>query len=590
MREPVFRSVFMFQKATHRSGMTCRIFDTSIMKACLSALMVMAVAFAATVQAGDDRPQARSMVISQYGVAATEHPLASKAATRILEKGGNAIDAAIAANAVMGVVAPMMNGIGGDLFAIVYEAKSGKGYGLNASGPAPAGLTIDYLKSKGYKTMPQVGIDSVSVPGAVEGWDMLRARFGTKTFKELLAPAIETARRGSPVAELSAEYWAWGWVQKNLNTDPVAGALFLPNGKAPRCGEVFRNPELAATLQEIAQGGKEAFYSGAIAVRIVKASERLGGQLKMGDLKTMKGEWVEPVSTDYHGWTVYELPPNTQGMGALMMLNMMEGLDLPAWGHNSTRLLHHLIEIKKLVYADVLRYDADPKFAKVPVVGLLSKAYAQSRLKLIDPDRANCNVGPGLPYPKGSDTTYLCVVDKEGNMISLIQSNYNLFGASVGVDGAGFVLQNRAGLFSLDPSHPNALAGGKRPVHTIIPALMSKGNQRIAFGIMGGWNQAQAHAQFVSNIVDFGMNIQSAMEAARFSKRDFEGCGLHVESRIPKETIIGLSQKGHQLFIEGDFAGYMGGGQAVLRDYDKGINYGASDPRKDGLALPEMDY
>ena len=459
----------------------------------------------------------------------------------------------------------------------------------NASGPAPAGLTIEYLKAKGYKTMPQGGIDSVSVPGAVEGWDMLRARFGTKTFKELLAPAIGVARRGFPVAELSAEYWNWGWVQKNLRSDPVAAGIFLPNGQAPRCGEIFRNPELSATLEQIAQGGKQAFYNGVIAARIIKASDRLGGQLKMSDLQGMKGEWVEPISTQYHGWTVYELPPNTQGMGALMMLNMMEGLDLRAWGHNSTRSLHNLIEIKKLVYADVLRYDADPKFSKVPVAELLSKGYAQSRVKLIDPDHANCNVAPSLPYPKGSDTTYLSVVDRAGNMVSLIQSNYNLFGASVGVDGSGFVLQNRAGLFSLDPSHPNALASGKRPVHTIIPAFMSKDDQRIAFGIMGGWNQSLAHAQFVSNIVDFGMNIQSAMEAARFTKWDFEGCGVHIESRMSKETIVGLSQKGHLLFIEGDFAGYMGGGQAVLRDFGKGVNYGASDPRKDGLALPELD-
>ena len=554
----------------------------------LSALLVMNMACVGLAHATDDRSQGRSMVISQYGVAATEHPLASKAATRILEKGGNAIDAAIAANAVMGVVAPMMNGIGGDLFAIVYEAKSGRLYGLNASGPAPASLTIDYLKAKGHKTMPQAGIDSVSVPGAVEGWDMLRTHFGTKAFKELLAPAIEIARRGFPVAELSAEYWSWGWVQKNLQSDPVAAALYLPNGKAPRCGEMFRNPELAATLEQIAQGGKQAFYGGAIADRIIKASGRLGGQLKMSDLQAMKGEWVEPISTQYHGWTVYELPPNTQGMGALMMLNMMEGLDLRAWGHNSTQSLHHLIEIKKLAYADVLRYDGDPKFSKVPVADLISKGYAQSRVKLINSDRANCNVAPSLPYSKGSDTTYLSVVDKDGNMVSLIQSIYNLFGASVGVDGSGFVLHNRAGLFSLDPSHPNALVGGKRPVHTIIPGFMSKDNQRIAFGIMGGWNQGLAHAQFVSNIVDFGMNIQSAMEAARFTKWDFEGCGVHVESRMSKETIVGLSQKGHQLFIDGDFSGYMGGGQAVLRDFGKGINYGASDPRKDGLALPEM--
>jgi gamma-glutamyltranspeptidase/glutathione hydrolase len=556
----------------------------------LSSLLVINLIFTGLVCAADptERSQARSMVISQYGVAATEHPLASKAATRILEKGGNAIDAAIAANAMMGVVAPMMNGIGGDLFAIVYEAKSGKLYGLNASGAAPAGLTIDYLKAKGLKAMPQIGIDSVSVPGTVEGWDMLRARFGTKPFKELLAPAIAVARSGFPIAELSAQYWGWGWVQKNLQSDPVAAALYLPNGKAPGTGEIFRNPELAATLEQIAQDGKKAFYNGAIANRIIKASNRLGGQLKMSDLQSMKGEWVEPISTQYRGWTVYELPPNTQGMGALMMLNMMEGLDLRAWGHNSTQSLHHLIEIKKLVYADMLLHDADPKFSKIPVTELISKGYAQTRGKLVNPNLANCNVAPSLSYPKGSDTTYLSIVDKDGNMVSLIQSVYNLFGASVGVDGAGFVLHNRAGLFSLDPSHPNALAGGKRPVHTIIPGFMSRGEQRIAFGIMGGWNQALAHAQFVSNIVDFGMNIQSALEAARFTKWDFEGCGVHVEARMSKDTMVGLSRKGHQLYVDGDFSGYMGGGQAVLRDFAKGINYGASDARKDGLALPEM--
>jgi gamma-glutamyltranspeptidase / glutathione hydrolase len=548
-------------------------------------LVTLAMLVSALQASGQDRTQNRSMVISRGGIVSAENPLAAQAGASVLAHGGNAIDAAVATNAVMGVVEPMMNGIGGDLFAIVYDAKTGKLYGLNASGWAPAALSIEFLKARGITAMPQSGIQSVTVPGAVDGWSRLLARFGTKKFPELLAPAIYYAREGFPVPEWDAAYWAEA--VGDLKQDKNAMATYLPDGRAPLVGEVFRNPDLARSLETIAGGGKEAYYKGEIARRIVSLSARLGGTITLLDLAEYSSEWVEPISTTYHGWTVYELPPNGQGIAALEMLNIMETFPLARFGHNSTESLHAMIEAKKLAYADMYRYVADPKFSQVPVQGMLSKDYAAQRAKLIDMATANCNVPPGEPgLPATGDTTYLTVIDSAGNMVSLIQSNYAEFGSRLVPDGTGFVLQNRGGLFSLDPDSPNRLAGHKRPLHTIIPGFMTNGQERIAFGIMGGFNQAQAHAQFVSNVVDFGMNIQASLEAARFTKRTFAGCDVDMEDRIPADVREALTKRGHEIILRGAYSATMGGGQAVQRDIASGVNYGASDPRKDGEAIP----
>jgi gamma-glutamyltranspeptidase/glutathione hydrolase len=350
---------------------------------------------------------------------------------------------------------------------------------------------------------------------------------------------------------------------------------------------MFRNPDLAWSLRQVARYGRKAYYQGEIAKRILATSSRLGGQMNSKDLAEFSSQWVEPISTTYHDWSVYELPPNGQGMGALLMLNLMERFPLSQFGQGSTEAFHVMIEAKKLAYADVLRYVGDPQLSRIPVAALLSKQYARTRAELIDLSKANCSVPAGQPPPMGTDTTYFCVVDADGNMVSYIQSNYNSFGSGVVADGTGFALQNRGGLFSLDPASPNQLAGRKRPLHTIIPAFLVKGDTRIGFGIMGGWNQAQAHAQFVSDIVDYGMNIQAALEAPRFTKQTFPGCDVELESRVAQSVRDQLTAKGHQLQIRGAFASSVGGGQAVLRDFATGINYGASDPRKDGAAMPQ---
>ncbi|MBI4659896.1 MAG: gamma-glutamyltransferase [Verrucomicrobia bacterium] len=534
---------------------------------------------------GQDRTQARSMVISRDGIVATEHPLASQIGAMILAQGGNAVDAAIAANAAMGVLSPMMCGIGGDLFAILHDAKSGKVYGLNASGWAPAKLTPEFLNGKGITNMPLTGIHSVTVPGAVDGWQKLLDRFGRMKFAQVLAPAIRYAEEGYPVSELVTEYWSSG--EALLSKDTNASKTFLPKGRAPRLGEVFQNPALAESYQEISRHGRKAFYEGKIAQRLRSYWQRQGGTLEAGDLKDYACEWVEPISTTYRGWTVYEIPPSGQGIAALTMLNLMEQFPIGEWGPNSARALHVMIEAKKLAYADLLRYVADQRFSKVPVAGILSKDYAKERAKLIDLAKANARVEAGRPPGGGSDTTYLCVVDKEGNLVSLIQSNFHAFGSGLVADGTGFALQNRGGLFTLEPGHPNILAGRKRPLHTIIPGFMAKGEIRIAFGIMGGWNQAQAHAQFVSNVADHRMNIQAALEAPRFTKLTFGGNDVQMELRIPRQARVELGEKGHEIQLRGDFTQAVGGGQAVQRDSAAGINYGASDPRKDGAAIPE---
>ena len=536
---------------------------------------------------GQDRGQARSMVISRNGIVAAESPLAAQAGVRILEQGGNAVDAAIATNAMMGVVEPMMNGIGGDLFALVYDAKANKLYGLNASGWAPKGLTIEYLAGQGIRSMPQQGVNSITVPGAVDGWQKLADKFGRKKLAENLAAAIRTAQEGFPVPEWDAAYWA-GSVNY-LRTDEAAAKTYLPEDRAPRVGEVFRNPDLAWSLEQIARHGRDAFYKGEIATKILESMKRHGGPMAGADLAEFSSEFVEPISTTYRDWTVYELPPNVQGLAALEMLNIMETFPLGQkdWGFASTNALHTMIEAKKLAYADLLKYIGDSRKQKLPVATLLSKEWAGQRAKQIDVDHAKCDATAG-EIAAGNDTTYLSVVDREGNMVSLIQSNYELFGSGIVAPGTGFALHDRGGLFSLDPASPNALAGRKRPLHTIIPAFAQKGDSRVAFGIMGGWNQSQAHAQFIADLADFKMNIQAALEAPRFSKHSFGGCDVMMENRIPQKVRDELAAKGHQIALKGTFSSVVGGGQAVMRDFSTGVNYGASDPRKDGQAVAEI--
>jgi gamma-glutamyltranspeptidase/glutathione hydrolase len=535
-----------------------------------------------------DRGQGRSMVISQGGIVASESPLASQAGAAILARGGNAVDAAVAAHAVMTVVAPMWNGIGGDLFAIVYDAKSGKYYGLNASGWAPAGQSVERLRQMGLRDMPARGIEPVTVPGSVDGWQKLLDRFGKKKMKEVLAPAIQIAADGYPVTEWIALHFAAN--VELLRDNEAAAKTYLISDRAPHLGEVMHNPDLAWSLEQIAQGGRDAFYRGEITKRILALSARHGGVLTAKDFSDYSSEWVEPISTAYRGWTVYEMPPNSQGIAALEMLNLMEQFDLHSFGLNSSRALHVQIEAKKLAYADLARYIGDPKMAKqpLPVSGLLAKSYAAERAKLINLDHANCDAEPGQPLPSAGDTVYLSVVDREGNMVSFIESNYSEFGSGLVADGTGFVLHNRGALFNLDPSSPDVIAGHKRPLHTIIPAFLEKDQTRIAFGIMAGWNQAQAHAQFVSHVVDFGQNIQAALETARFTKPSFGGCDVLIENRLPGNARAELEAKGHKLILHNGFSDAFGGGQAVMRDYASGVNYGASDPRKDGAAIPEL--
>jgi gamma-glutamyltranspeptidase / glutathione hydrolase len=533
-----------------------------------------------------DRNQTRSMVISRNGIVASESPLASQAGVRILERGGNAVDAAIATNAMMGVVEPMMNGIGGDLFAIVYDAKANKLYGLNASGWAPAGLTIEHLHGLGLREMPPSGVNSITVPGAVDGWQKLADRFGRKKLKEDLAAAIRTAQDGFPVPEWDA-YWAEE--VEYLRRDEAAATLYLPGDHPPKVGDVFKNPELAASLAEIAEHGRDAFYKGKISKLILDTMRRHNGTMTGADLAGFSAEWAEPISTTYRDWTVYEMPPNGQGMAALEMLNIMETFPLGQkdWGFGSANALHAMIEPKKLAYADMAKYLGDPRGQNIPVATLISKKWAGERAKLIDPEHANCDVHAG-EIPGGSETTYLTVVDRDGNMVSLIQSNYSAFGSGIVPAGAGFVLQNRGALFTLDPTSPDSLAGHKRPRHTIIPGFAQRGDTRIAFGIMGGWNQSQAHAQFIANIADFKMNIQAAVEAPRFTKYTFTGCDVEMENRFSGKMREELAARGHQIKVLGPFSAEVGGGQAVLRDFATGVNYGASDPRKDGQAVAEL--
>jgi gamma-glutamyltranspeptidase/glutathione hydrolase len=529
----------------------------------------------------------RSKVATKYGIVAASQPLAASAGAQILERGGNAIDAAIAANAVMGLVEPHMNGIGGDLFVMYYEAKTGAVHGLNAGGWSPSGLTPSLLKSKGFRTVPATGIYSVTVPGTVAGWAALQGRFGTKPLSELLAAAIFYAEDGFPVSDVIAGAWA-NWTEKLL-AEPLAVETFLPGGRAPRAGEIFRNPRLASTLRLISQAGPAGFYTGKTAEAIVAISREKGGTLTPADLEEYQPHWVEPISTNYRGWDVYEIPPNTQGIAALIMLNMMEPHPLAEYGFHDPRALHVMIEAKKLAYADMIRYVGDPFFGHCPVDALLSKTHARERSRLIDPTHAAGDVQPselaGVTTGKG-DTIYLCAVDRDGNIASLIQSLYSAFGSGIVAPGTGVMLHNRGSLFTLEAGHPNELAPRKRPLHTIIPGFMSKGDVKIGFGIMGAFNQAQAHAQFVANIVDYGMDIQQALEAGRFTKLTFTGRDVNVEALVPEPSRAALSVLGHDVTVIPPRTGTFGYGQAVMSDAG-GVHYGASDPRHDGAAIPE---
>jgi gamma-glutamyltranspeptidase/glutathione hydrolase len=544
--------------------------------------MLLVVFLISQISVAQGRHTARSMVVSKFGIVATTHVQASQAGAEVLRKGGSAVDAAIAANAVLGVTEPMMNGIGGDLFAIYWDAKSGKLYGLNSSGWAPQGLTLEHMKSKGATKMPLRTIDSVTVPGAVAGWNALHERFGKSPWKDLFQSAIFYADHGYPVPELIHGFWAEA--PQVFANDPEGQRVYLPNGHPPDIGEIFHNPDLAKTLRLIANSGADAYYKGEIAQAILSTSKALGGTMSAADLADFKPEWVEPISTTYRDWTVYELPPNGQGMAALEMLNIMETAPASPDGPLSVAELHKKIEAMKLAYADLERYDADPRFAKVPVKGLLSKEYAKERAKLIEPDRANCDVSYGAPR---SDTTYLTAVDRDGNIVSLIQSNYEGFGSGITVRGAGFVLQDRGALFSLDPDSPNVLAPRKRPFHTIIPAFMQRGEQHIGFGIMGGANQPLAHAQFVSNIADYGMNVQQALENARFTVHPQRGCNIVIESRVKPDVREKLAAMGHKFRVDEEYSTSMGRGNAVVHDSRTNVNYGGSDARADGSAEPE---
>jgi gamma-glutamyltranspeptidase/glutathione hydrolase len=522
------------------------------------------------------------MVLSQQGIAATSHPLASQAAAEILARGGSAVDAAIAANAVLGLVEPMMDGIGGDLFVLYWDAKTGKLTGLNSSGPAPRGLSPDFLATKGIKAMPVYGIHTVTVPGAVQGWSAMHQRFGKLPWKDLFSAAVAYADKGFPVTESIHEQWSAA--ADRLHSDE-SKRVFLRDGQPPQQGDVFRNPDLARAYRLLAAQGPEAFYKGEIAQAILKTSQKFGGSMKADDLAAFTPEWVQPVSIDYRGWRVYELPPNGQGMAALEMLNFMEPTPPAPAGAFSPAEVHKRIEAMKLAYSDLRKYNADPKFSHVPVSGLLDKEYAKKRAALIDARKANCDVAPGSPRP--GDTTYLTVVDREGNIASWIQSISALFGSGITVDGMGFILHNRGSGFTLEAGHPNRLAPGKRPFHTIIPGFMEKGDQHIGFGIMGGPIQPLEHALFVSNVIDYGMNIQQALESPRIYKIRATGCEVSLEGRIAQSTVRQLGTMGHNVTMLREYTQETGRGQAILHDSRTGVNYAASDPRADGEAIPE---
>jgi gamma-glutamyltranspeptidase/glutathione hydrolase len=531
----------------------------------------------------------RSVVMARNGVIATSQPLATAAGLHVLQSGGNAIDAAVTAAAVLAVVEPTMNGAGGDLFAIVYDAKTKTIHGLNSSGRAPAAATIDEFKKRGLQRIPLRGELSVSVPGVVDGWSELLAKHGTRTMAQALAPAIKYARDGYAVSEIIAAQWKE--VEGLLGRDPKTAATFLPGGKAPSAGAVFRNPALAGSLEQIARGGRDAFYKGPIAQAIAEDMQRRHGLIAAKDLADHHADWVDPVSTTYRGYQVLELPPNTQGIAALEMLNILEGFDLKALGHNSAAYLHAMVEAKRIAFADRDAWIGDPSTTpKQAVARMLSKEYAAERRKEIDPAHASSGYkamaldGRSTPdegeHPMAmGDTVYLTAADAEGNVISLIQSLYETFGSGLVAGDTGIVLHNRGSLFSLTPGHPNALAPGKRPFHTLIPAMVLKdGAPWVSFGVMGGDMQAQGHAQVLANLIDFGMNIQDAGEAPRFRQT---ANGLALESAFTADARAGLTARGHTLI---DSVGVWGGFQGILIDPRTRVLMAGSDPRKDGMA------
>jgi len=527
------------------------------------------------------------MVVTKYGIVAASHFLASQAGAKILEAGGNAIDAAIAANAVLGVMQPYANGIGGDLFAIVYEPKTNRLHGLNSSGWAPKAIGIEYLMRKGVDRIERTGVHAITVPGCVAGWDALLRQFGSKPFSELLGAAIFYAKTGFPLAEMGTS----SWIADNLLDQPGYRATYMPGGRPPELGDMFQNRALGDSLSAIAANGRDAYYSGELAQRLVTFLQRQGGAHTIEDFEEFEPEWVNPISTTYRGWEIFELPPNGQGVAALSMLNIMENFPLSEYGHNSSDSLHVIIEAKKLAYADMARYVGDPRFGPVPVNEMLSKELARERAGLIDREHASEKMLPSEIRSelaaRGRETIYMSTIDREGTIVSLIQSNYEGYGTGMVAPGTGFTFHNRGAGFDLTPGKPNSLAGRKRPLHTIIPAFMRKGELTMGFGIMGGWNQSQAHAQFVANVVDFGMNPQMALEAARFSKATFDGCDVQMESRIEESVRQELERRGHEIEVVGAYSGAMGNGEAVMRDASKKVNFGASDPRTDGAAIPE---
>ncbi|RYD36081.1 MAG: gamma-glutamyltransferase [Verrucomicrobiaceae bacterium] len=551
-------------------------------------LLCMALALSPVLSSAGEIVPGRSVIATRGGMVASSQPLAAAAAVRVLDAGGNAMDAAITANACVGVMEPTGNGIGGDLFVLIYEAKSGRIHGLNASGWAPAGLTPEVLAAKGLTRMPEKGIHAVTVPGVVAGWAALNERFGAKPLGELLQPAIRAAEEGFPLMEITAHHWKGS--EKWLTGIPEAAKTWLVNGQAPAAGEVFKNPALAGSLRRIAEQGRAGFYEGETAAAILAVSQSEGGTMTAADLSEFRAEWVDPISIDYRGWRVTEIPPNTQGIAALSMLAIMENFPIHGYGLHSPDALHVAIEAKKLAYADMLAFVGDPRTGNVPVQAMLHKEHAAERARLINPMRAmpkaEPSVFPGLTDSKGHDTIYLCTADREGNVVSLIQSNYMGFGSGVVPAGCGFMLHNRGALFILEPGKPNTLAPRKRPLHTIIPGMMSRAGTVIGFGIMGGWNQAQAHAQFVSNIADFDLSIQQALEAARFTKPTFEGLDVILEAGIPETSRAALDARGHQTTAAPLRTSTFGYGQAVMTT-PAGVRFGASDPRHDGAAIPQ---
>ncbi len=529
----------------------------------------------------------RSEVIAQNGMVCTSQPLATQAGLDVLKSGGNAIDAAIAANAMLGLVEPVSNGIGGDLFAIVWDAKTKKLYGLNASGRSPYDLKLEWLKAKGYKTIPSVGPLPVSVPGCVDGWFELNKRFGKMKMADILKPAIEYATNGFPVSELIAYYWQSN--SRALQRFPGFKEIYMPGGKAPAKGEIFRNPFLAETLGKIAQGGRDAFYKGEIARRIVDYVREQGGFFSMKDFEDHASEWVDPVSVNYRGYDVWELPPNGQGIAALQILNIMENFDVKKMGFASADYVHLFVEAKKIAFEDRARYYADPKFAKVPVKELISKEYAKKRADSLSMNRAARIVMPGKI--EAGNTIYLTTADGEGNMVSFIQSNYRGMGSGMTPYRLGFILQDRGEMFTLEEGHANVYEPHKRPFHTIIPAFVTKdGKPFMSFGVMGGAMQPQGHVQIICNIIDFGMNLQEAGDAPRIQhsgsseptgEKMTDGGLVFLESGFPYSTIRELMRRGHT--VQFDLGGY-GGYQAIMWDDKNKVYYGASESRKDGQA------